>query len=281
MVADEEPASPTDDQLSTSPEEGQTYSVNWLNSQDALALAEAVLSIVVINLVLSGDNAVVIGMASRRLARTQQRQAMLLGALGAIVLRVLFTIAAAVLLDIPLLSALGGVLLIWIAFRLIREEDAGPEVNAGKTLFEAVYTIVLADLVMSLDNILAVAGAAHGDIPLLVFGLLLSMPIILFGSGLVAAMMNRLPWLVYAGSAVLAYTAAGMILDEPMLARYLPGMDWFKWSIIALIVGGTLGAAFAANRRDRRAGPGDDMDGAEPDRAARHETEAMSGTPHR
>lgn len=244
--------------------------MNWLNPHDALALAEAVLSIVVINLVLSGDNAVVIGMASRRLARAQQRQAMLLGALGAIVLRVLFTIAAAVLLDIPLLAAFGGVLLIWIAFRLIREENEGPSVNAGKTLFEAVYTIVLADLVMSLDNILAVAGAAHGDIPLLVFGLLLSMPIILFGSGLVAALMNRLPWLVYAGSAVLAYTAAGMILDEPLLARYLPGMDWFKWSVIALIVGGTLGGAYAANHRDHHAGPRDDAGDAAPTGAADH-----------
>ncbi|HET8630372.1 MAG TPA: TerC family protein [Thermomicrobiales bacterium] len=255
--------------------------MDWLNPHDALALAEAVLSIVVINLVLSGDNAVVIGMASRRLARSQQRQAMALGALGAIVLRVLFTIAAAVLLDIPLLAAFGGVLLIWIAFRLIREENEGPTVNAGKTLFEAVYTIVLADLVMSLDNILAVAGAAHGDIPLLVFGLLLSMPIILFGSGLVAALMNRLPWLVYAGSAVLAYTAAGMFLDEPLIARYLPGMDWFKWSCIALVVGGTLAAAYFANHRDRRAGPRDDASDAAPTGAARHETGAMSGTPHR
>src|SRR4029079_4341779 len=155
----------------------------------------------VIDLVLSGDNAVVIGMASRRLPSEQRRRAIMLGAVGAILLRVTFTAMVALLLGIPLLQAIGGAVLIWIAFKLLREEHNEQSVREGSNLFEAVRTIIIADVIMSLDNILAVGGAAHGNLALLLFGLALSMPIIMFGSNLVALLMNRLPWLVYLGSA--------------------------------------------------------------------------------
>jgi YjbE family integral membrane protein len=224
--------------------------VNLLDLGYDLTLVKAVLSIVMIDLVLSGDNAVVIGMAARRLPPGQQRQAMVLGAGGAVGLRVLFTAMAALLLDIPLLQAIGGLVLIWIAYKLLRDEAKEHTVREGNTLFEAVRTIVLADVIMSLDNILAVGGAAHGSLWLLIFGLMLSMPIILFGSRLVAALMNRLPWLVTVGSAVLAYTAAEMILKDPKISRLFPHEHWFTWPFVAVVTLGTIGLAFYRNRRD-------------------------------
>lgn len=182
-------------------------------------LATAVLTIVLFDLLLSGDNAVVIGMAARRLSPENRRRAILFGGIGAIGLRILFTATAALLLAIPLLQAIGGLLLIWIAYRLIRPEDHAANVGEAGSLAEAIRTIVLADIVMSLDNILAIGGAAHGDIRLLVFGLLLSIPIILFGSTLVARLLGRFPILVYAGAVILIYTAVQMFLEDRFVHR--------------------------------------------------------------
>lgn len=215
----------------------------------SLELIEAVISIVIIDLVLSGDNAVVIGMAARLLPPEQRKRAILLGAVGAVGLRVLFTALVALLLGIPLLQAIGGVLLLWIALKLLWQKEDHKQVSEGSNLFEAVRTIVLADVVMSLDNILAVGGAAHGSLPLLLFGLALSMPIILFGSGLVATMMNRFPWLVYVGSAVLVYTAAEMILEDPLVIKYLPTASWFAWSVIGLLLVAVLSLGFWFRQR--------------------------------
>ena len=215
-------------------------------------LVKAIFSIVMIDLVLSGDNAVVIGMAARRLPPEQQRKALIFGAGGAVGLRILFTAMTALLLGIPLLQAIGGLLLIWIAYKLLRAESKEHQVKEGNTLFEAIRTIVLADVIMSLDNILAVGGAAHGSVGLLMFGLMLSMPIILFGSRLVATLMNRLPWLVSVGSAVLAYTAAEMVLNDPKVSPYFPHEWWFTWPFVAAVVFGTLGLAYYLNRRENR-----------------------------
>lgn len=222
---------------------------NLLDFNGDLQLIKAVLSIVMIDLVLSGDNAVVIGMASRRLPPVQQRRAMFYGAAGAVGLRVLFTALAALLLGIPLVQAVGGLVLVWIAYKLLRDEERTHAINEGSTLPEAVRTIVLADVIMSLDNILAVGGAAHGNLWLLIFGLALSMPIILFGSRLVALLLNRLTWLVYVGAAVLAYTAAEMILKDGLVKPFLPAQPWFHWGFIIVVTVGTLVFAFAANRR--------------------------------
>ncbi len=213
-------------------------------------LLGAVFSIVVIDLVLSGDNAVVIGMAARRLPPKQQRQAIIFGAAGAIGLRVFFTFMVAILLGVPLLQAVGGLLLIWIAFKLLRQEEHEHAVKEGGNLVEAIRTIVLADVVMSLDNILAVGGAAHGNLGLLLFGLGLSMPIILFGSGLVALLMNRLPWLVYLGSGVLVHAAVGMMLHDELLKPYFPHTPWFEWGMPAVLVVGVLGLGYWLNTRD-------------------------------
>jgi YjbE family integral membrane protein len=203
----------------------------------------------VIDLVLSGDNAVVIGMAARRLSPEQRRKAIIFGAAGAIGLRVTFTALTAVLLGIPLLQAIGGSVLIWIAFKLLRQDHSEHLIQEGANLFEAVQTIVVADVIMSLDNILAVGGAAHGNLALLLFGLALSMPIIMFGSNLVALLMNRLPWLVYLGSAILAYTAGEMIFEDRIVGKYLPHSVVFEYTAIGLLVVATLGLAYILNAR--------------------------------
>lgn len=186
-------------------------------------LLASILSIVVIDLVLSGDNALVIGMAAHRLPPRQRRWAIILGGAGAIGLRVLFTALAVFLLVVPFLQAAGGLLLTWIAYKLLRDEThAAPQIEAQETLIDSIRTIIMADAVMSLDNILAVGGAAHGSIALLLFGLALSMPILLFGSSVIARLMNRLPWLNLVGVGVLTVTAARMIVDDRIVAAHVP-----------------------------------------------------------
>jgi YjbE family integral membrane protein len=179
----------------------------------------AILSIVVIDLVLSGDNAVVIGMAARNLSEENRRKAILLGGAGAIGLRILFTALATVLLGVQGLQAIGAVLLIYIAFKLLRPHDESHgNVHEADTLGEAVRTIILADVVMSLDNILAVGGAAHGHLGLLIFGLMLSIPIILFGSELVARLLGRFPAVLYLGVFVLVHSAVSMFLHDAVIS---------------------------------------------------------------
>ena len=188
-------------------------------------LIAKVLNIIVIDLILSGDNAVVIGMAASRLSGRDRRQAIFWGVIGAIGLRVTFTAMFAFLLGIPLLQLVGGLMLIWIAYRLLRPGDEGVgqvKVAAGK--LEAIRTIVLADVVMSLDNILAVGGASHGDVELLLFGLALSMPLITFGSGFVAWALDRLPALIYLGAGVLAKVAGEMIGHDPYTLGLVAGL---------------------------------------------------------
>jgi YjbE family integral membrane protein len=203
-----------------------------------LASLAALASIVVLNLVLSGDNAVVIGLAAHRLPPTQRRRAIAFGAAGAIGLRVIGTAIAALLLGVPLLKAAGGGALVWIAAKLLRQEEAAPVVAAGADLAAAVRTIVVADAIMSLDNVLAVGGAARGDPWLLLIGLGLSMPLIIVGGGLVAALLNRLPWIAFIGAAVLIHTGVDMALADPIVATFLPHPPWAApFATIALIAG--------------------------------------------
>jgi YjbE family integral membrane protein len=201
----------------------------------------AIVSIIIIDLVLSGDNAVVIGMAARSLSPENRRRAIIFGGAGAIGLRVLFTALATVLLGIPGLQAIGGVLLFYIAFRLIRPQGAESHesIRPAGTLREAIQTIVLADVVMSLDNILAVGGAAHGDFRLLLFGLLLSIPILLFGSELVARLLGRFPGFLYVGAYVLVHAAVAMILHDPTFAgRFTTNL--LQELIISLVLTGAI-----------------------------------------
>lgn len=217
-------------------------------------LIVGIASIIVINVVLSGDNAVVIAMASHRLVPRLRRWAIILGGGGAIVLRILFTIPAIYFLRVPFLQAVGGVVLTWIAYKLLRDEgEEHVDIQAKASLVGAVQTIVLADLVMSLDNILAIGGAAHGSIKLLLFGLVVSMPPILFGSSLIARLMNRLPWLILVGSVVLTITAARMVVDDRLVDEALSA-DRYTPVFIALALVFTLSVLVPTllQRRARR-----------------------------
>jgi YjbE family integral membrane protein len=184
-----------------------------------LGIIMSVLSIALIDLVLSGDNAAVIGLAIKDLPDDQQRPAAMWGAGGAIILRVFFTIIATVLIGIPYINAIGGVLLLWITWNLLNSHDEEQTNNEKKInrFWQAVGTIILADLSMAFDNIMGVAGAANGQVYLVIFGLALSIPILVLGSSWLAKMMNRFPVIIYLGGAVLVHTALTMIFHDKAL----------------------------------------------------------------
>ena len=181
-----------------------------------------VLGIIVIDLTLAGDNALVIALAVRTLPKRQQFWGRIWGTAGAVGLRLLFITVATMLLKIPFLQAVGGLLLLWIAVKLVRQQTgAEGHVRHGGSLREAVWIIIVADAVMSLDNVLAVAAAAHGDLTLVVFGIALSLPIVVWGSGLLAALMNRFVWIIWLGGGILGYVAGEMILKERHVERLI------------------------------------------------------------
>lgn len=219
--------------------------MEWLSLDFFIAL----FSIVIIDLVLAGDNAIVIGMAARNLPKKQQKQAILWGTAGAIAVRSLATIFVVWILKIPGLLLIGGILLIWIAYRLLVEKKGDHDsVQAGTTLGAAIRTIIIADTVMSLDNVLAVAGAAHGSFILVVLGLLISVPIIIWGSSLFIKLADRFPIIIYLGGGVLAWTSAKMITDEKLLQQWMDE-PLLKWGIVILIVAGVLAAGTMKNRK--------------------------------
>ncbi|RPF49650.1 YjbE family integral membrane protein [Thermodesulfitimonas autotrophica] len=176
-----------------------------------------VFTIVLADLLLAGDNALVIGMACRGLPPAQKKKALIWGTASAIFLRVVLTSMATLLLLVPFLSAAGGLLLIWVALKLVGQEKEVTQMNASKSLFEAIKMIIVADAVMSLDNVLAVAGAAHGNICLVIFGLLLSIPILISGSQLVSLLVEKYPLLLFVGAAVLAWTAGKMLVEDRLV----------------------------------------------------------------
>jgi YjbE family integral membrane protein len=183
-----------------------------------------VLGIIVIDLTLAGDNALVIALAVRTLPKRQQFWGRIWGTAGAVGLRLLFIAVATILLRIPFLQLVGGLALLWIAFKLVRQQSAGEgdgHVRHGSSLREAIWIIIVADAVMSLDNVLAVAAAAHGDMTLVVFGIALSLPIVVWGSGLLATLMNRFVWIIWLGGGILGYVAGEMILKERNVERLL------------------------------------------------------------
>jgi len=217
---------------------------------DLAPFLSALLAIVVIDLVLAGDNAIVIALAARRLPVALQKRAIVWGAIGAIVVRSVMTVIVVWLLHIPGLLVAGGLALLWIAYRLlVPDADAeGAHGPAPATFWGAMRTIVVADAVMGLDNVLAVAGAAHGSYLLVVAGLVISVPIVVWGSTVVLKVVDRFPGVVYVGAAVLVWTAVKMIGGEPLLRPWLepaPGLAALLYLAIPLV----LGAAFFRNHR--------------------------------
>jgi YjbE family integral membrane protein len=211
------------------------------------------LEVLLVNIVLSGDNAVVIGLASRGLPSRQRQQAIVLGGVLAVLLRLAFTIPAQTALHLPLLGATGGLLLAWVAYRLLTEESSTDDQSAS-TVWTAVRLMVIADATMSLDNVLAVAaiaqGTPHPDL-VLAFGLVLSIPVVLLGGSLVAAILGRYPWLTWVGAAVLTVTAAGLITGDVLLGR-LPALpESARIAFAAMLTGVVLGAAWFHNHRHK------------------------------
>ena len=183
----------------------------------------SIVTIVIIDLVLSGDNAVVIGMAAQRLPAQQRRKAILIGGGAAIVLRIALTGIAARLLQVPGLQIVGSALLLWIAFKLLKEEEEDHGgIKAAGNMRGAIFTILIADLVMSTDNIVGVAVASEGNLILMGFGLLFSMAILMWMGSVVANLINRFTWLSYVGAAVIAWTGGLMIFKDPFLVQRAP-----------------------------------------------------------
>jgi len=211
----------------------------------------ALAAIVVIDLVLAGDNAIVIALAARNLPKALQRRAVIWGTVGAVAVRASLTVAVLWLLEIPGLMLAGGILLAWIAYRLLAggENGCDHDVPPASSFWAAMRTIVIADAVMGLDNVLAVAGAAHGSVLLVVAGLVISIPIVVWGSTLILHWIERFPALLYIGGAVLAWTAAKMIADEPLYQDWLDGRPGLKSILFVVIVGGVLAVAWLRNRR--------------------------------
>ncbi|AEG59963.1 TerC family protein [Desulforamulus ruminis] len=192
----------------------------------------ALLSIIVINIVLSGDNAVVIALASRKLPVDQQKKAVFWGSFAAIGLRIILTTVAVVLLKLPYVQVIGGILLIPIAVKLLVGEEEEEACKEADCLRDAIQTIVVADLLMSLDNVLAVAGVAKGNIPLLIIGLAISIPIIIFGSQIVMMLMKRFKIIVYLGAGLLGYTSGEMITGDRHVSALLHGsVSFLHWLI--------------------------------------------------
>jgi YjbE family integral membrane protein len=214
------------------------------------------LEIIGVNIVLSGDNAVVIALAARSLPRHQQRAAIVIGSAAAIVLRVILTAVAARVLALPYLKLAGAVLLLWIGIQLLLpgdENDASGAKGSGH-LMGAVRTILIADLVMSLDNVIAVAAAAHGNLVLLILGLGISIPLIVFGSTAILKLMDRFPVVIKLGAGLLGYVAGDMLLAEPVLDPYEPPPIvevLIPWIGALLVIGIGTWAAARINARRR------------------------------
>jgi len=194
-----------------------------------------VLKIIMIDLLLSGDNAVVIALACRNLPRHQRRKGILFGVGGAIGLRIVLTFFAVSLLALPYLKLVGALLLLWIGIKLIlpEEEHDASSIKADTRLFGAIKTIIVADFVMSLDNVLGVAAAAKGNVWLLVFGLLISIPMIAWSSQLVLKLIDRYPFIIYAGGALLGYVAGEMLVSEALFATMVEARHYLHWLIPA------------------------------------------------
>lgn len=213
----------------------------------------ALFSIILINMLLSGDNALVIALASRNLPTEQQRRAIVWGGAGAIGLRMIFVFVAAALLQVPYLQLVGGLLLLWIALKLINGDHGEPEdIQAASDLWGAVKTIIIADVVMSLDNVIAIVGVAKGNYILLAIGLAISIPIIIWGSQIILHLMERWPAIVTLGAAFLGWVGGEMFVSEKHIAHYLEIYPILHWAIPALFAGIVLVIAYLAKAKRRQ-----------------------------
>lgn len=219
----------------------------------------ALLAIILIDLVLAGDNAIVIALAARNLPAEHQNKAIMWGTVGAIVVRSAMTVGVVWLLKIPGLMLVGGLGLLWIAYKLITDTSEDEHEGSGATTFwGAMKTIVVADALMGVDNVLGVAGAANGDFMLVVIGLLISIPIVVLGSKLVLRLVEKWPVIIHLGAAVLAFTAAQMIINEKLLDPIFDGGETInllaRGATYLMAIAGVLGLGWWATRRQENSG---------------------------
>lgn len=205
-------------------------------------------AIVTVNIMLSGDNAMIIAMACRNLPEKHQRTAIIWGTCGAVVLRILLTLVASYLLTIPMLQFAGGALLVWIAVKLIITDESEEEINAGDSFVAAIKTIIIADLVMSLDNTLAIAAIAQGSMWMLVAGLVISIPIVVFGSTILIKVMKNFPVVLYIGSGLIAWAAGFMIRNDGIIGPHFAFLGP-AWILPALITAATVTFGYMRNKR--------------------------------
>lgn len=212
----------------------------------------ALAAIILIDIVLAGDNAIVIALAARNLPKALRRRAIVWGTVGAIGVRAAMTVAVVWLLQIPGLMLVGGLGLVWIAYKLIAPAESSESHGEAATSFwGAMRTIVIADALMGVDNVLGVAGAAHGRFDLVIIGLLVSVPIVVWGSSLVLRLVDRFPAISYIGAGVLAFTAAKMVVSEPLLDTVFDPHVAARLATYVALVAGVLAAGWWASRRQR------------------------------
>lgn len=210
----------------------------------------ALLQIIFINLVLSGDNAIVIALAARNLPAEQQKKVVIWGTVGAVIVRAIATLLVVRLLDLPFVMLLGGLVLVWISYKLLVDDEDHSNIKAQNTLWASIRTIIIADAAMGVDNVLAVAGAAGGNTLLIIIGLIIGIPIVVWGSTLFIKLINRFPAIIYLGSGVLAWTAAEMITHEEMIHEYLADKSWLAWTFsIAVVIGVLLIGKFNSDKK--------------------------------
>lgn len=216
------------------------------------AWLSALAAIILIDIVLAGDNAIVIALAARNLPDHLRKRAIVWGTVGAVAVRSAMTVAVVWLLKIPGLMLAGGLGLVWIAYKLLAPSGEGDEHDpSANTFWGAMKTIVIADALMGIDNVLGVAGAAHGRFDLVIIGLLVSIPIVVWGSTLVLKLVDRFPAITYIGAGVLAFTAAKMIVDEPLLDSVFDPNAPARFAVYGLLIAGVLGAGWWTARRHR------------------------------
>ncbi|MEO5829332.1 MAG: TerC family protein [Rhodanobacter sp.] len=211
------------------------------------------LAIILLDLVLAGDNAIVIAMAASRLPKELQKKAIFWGVFGAIAIRFALTAVVVYLLKLPGLMLAGGLLLLPIAWKLLNHgDDHGPDVKSGNTFWGALRTIIVADALMGLDNVLAIAGASKGHLLLVILGLLISVPLVVWGSTLILKLIDRYPIIMYVGAAAIAITAGRMITHDLMLRAWFDTHAWVKYGVDALAVIGVCGGGWLVHRRKER-----------------------------
>lgn len=213
----------------------------------------ALLKIIMIDIILSGDNAVVIAMATRNLPKELQNKAIFWGTAGAVILRIAFAAIIVYLLKIPYVNLIGGALLLWIAYKVLVEGEDDANVKAHNSLWKAIQTIIIADAVMSLDNVVAVAGAAHGHIGMIALGVIISIPIMIFGSKFIVKAMEKFAWIAYAGAGILSWTAGEMILKDKSLNALVDiPHGVIAYAILAAVTVAILAAGYMKNNANAK-----------------------------